>query len=116
MTVVLPRLDRASAERVLERYRHEPVDTLSSHMPDESAPVTYAAVGGSRVDRSTLEALRTDVLRLAVDHGMPGPIRDVSVFEGRAAQMIRRVLPMTPNEASHEEVWSFLTFCWLLDV
>ena len=23
---------------------------------------------------------------------------------------------MTPHEASHEEVWSYLTCCWLLDV
>ena len=55
-------------------------------------------------------------VRLAADHGMPEPIREVSVFEGRAAQALRRALPMSPHEASQEEVWSYLTCCWLLDV
>jgi hypothetical protein len=116
MNIVLPRLDRASTERVLERYRREPLATLSSGMPDETELVTYAAVGGARIDRSTLEALRGDILGLAADHGMPEPIREVSGFEGRAAQVIRRALPMSPHEASQEEVWSYLTCCWLLDV
>jgi hypothetical protein len=116
VTVVLPRVDRASAERVLAGYRHEPLAMLSSHMPDLTVPVTYAAVGGARVARATLETLRADVLQLAADHGMPDPIREVPTFEGRAARLIRRALPMTPHEASHEEVWSYLTCCWLLDV
>jgi hypothetical protein len=116
VNVVLPRLDRVSAERLIAQYRHEPLTDLSANMPDLTAPVTYAAVGGARVERVTLERLRTDLLHLGADHGMPGPIREVSVFEGHAAQLIRHSLPMTPHEASQEEVWSYLTCCWLLDI
>jgi hypothetical protein len=85
-------------------------------MPELSEPVTYAAVGGARVDRSTLETLRGDFLQLAAGHGMPEPIREVPTFEGRAARLVRSALPMTPHEASHEEVWSYVTCCWLLDI
>ncbi len=116
MSLTLPRLDRASAENLLARYRHEPLAELSSHMPDLAVSVTYAPVGGARIDESMLEALRADVFQLAADHGMPAPIRDISTFEGRAGRLIRRALPMTPHEASQEEVWSYLTCCWLLDV
>src|SRR5690349_17006603 len=113
MNIVLPRLDRASTERVLARYRREPLATLASQMPHDTESVTYAVVGGARIDRATLEVLRADILQLAADHGMPEPIREVSAFEGRAAKVVRRALPMSPHEASHEEVWSYLTCCWL---
>lgn len=116
MNVVLPRLDRRSAERLLAQYRHEPLAELSSHMPDRTASITYAAVGGARIDEATLERLRADFLELAADHGMPGPVSDVSTFEGRAGRLIRSALPMTPHEASQEEVWSYVTCCWLLDI
>lgn len=116
MTVVLPRLDRPSAQLLLGRYRHWPLADLTGRMPDSTAPVTFAAVGGARIDPSTLETLRADILELATAHGMPDQIRDVPTFEGRGARLIRDALPMTPHEASHEEVWSYLTCCWLLDV
>jgi hypothetical protein len=116
VNVVLPRLDRASAERTLARYRHEPLAVLSSRLPDLTTSVTYAATGGARVDEAALERLRSDIVHLAVDHGMPNSVREVSAFEGRAARLIRRALPMTPHEASQDEVWSYVTCCWLLDV
>lgn len=114
--MVLPRLDRPSAQILLGRYRHRPLAELTAHMPQLTAQVTYAAVGGARANQATLESLRSDFLQLATDHGMPDPIREVPIFEGRGAQLIRRALPMTPHEASHEEVWSYVTCCWLLDV
>ena len=116
MTVVLPRLDRPSAGSLLDRYRHERLEAISASMPDRAAPVTYPAVGGARIDLATLEQLRRDVLRLAGNSGMPGPIHDIAAFEGHGARLLRQSLHMTPHEASHEEVWTYLTCCWLLDV
>ncbi len=40
----------------------------------------------------------------------------ISEFEGKCARVLHHSLPMTPHEASHEEVWSYLTCCWLLDI
>lgn len=47
---------------------------------------------------------------------MPHPTTRWQEFEGRAARLIHQKLPMTPHEFAHEEVWSYLTCCWLLDV
>jgi hypothetical protein len=47
---------------------------------------------------------------------MPGRIGNISGFEGRVARVLHDMLPMSANESSHEEVWSYLTCCWLLDV
>ena len=43
-------------------------------------------------------------------------VQKPSEFEGRTARLVREHLDISPNEASHEEVWSYLTCCWLLDV
>ncbi|WP_163796895.1 DUF6339 family protein [Mycolicibacterium sediminis] len=55
-------------------------------------------------------------MKLASEYGMPGPLVRSQEFEGRAARLLHQQLPMTPHEAAHEGVWSYLTCCWLLDV
>lgn len=115
MTVIVPRLDRDSATEILAHHRGSELDLVSAAMP-LSPVVTYSPVGGARIERAELENLRFAMLELARDHGMPGPPERLQEFEGRGARLVRDLLPMTPHEASHEEVWSFLTCCWLLDI
>lgn len=114
--IVLPRIARHSATEVLQLHLSNEVAEIASNMPDLTPPITYTPVGGQRIENGQLEQLRTDILRLAHEHGMPNRIIEPSVFEGRAARLLREALPMSANEASHEEVWSYLTCCWLLDV
>ena len=114
--IVIPRLDRESAKELLELRLQGDIEEITAHMPDISVPVTYAPVGGGRIEQRALEELREAVVALAKEHGMPdSPVR-VSEFEGNCARILHRLLPMTAYEASHEEVWSYLTCCWLLDV
>ena len=56
------------------------------------------------------------LVELATSHGMPGAVDRTAEFEGNCARILRDRLEMTPHEASHEEVWSYLTCCWLLDI
>jgi hypothetical protein len=116
MTVVLPRLDRTSALQLLERRLHTPVTDIADEMPDLEQVVTYSPVGGTRIDRSDLADLRPALLGIAREHGMPGPLAQTSTFEAKSARLIRQRLDVTPHEAAQEEVWSYLTCCWLLDV
>jgi hypothetical protein len=116
VSLVVPRLDRTAAQALLEQKLDLPLGELGRSLPDRNPVVTYASVGGQRVEESVLQQLRTDLLSIAEEHGLPGPPRDLSTFEGRAARLLRGVLDMTPHEASHEEIWSYLTCCWLLDV
>ncbi|TDH46680.1 hypothetical protein E2F47_27105 [Mycobacterium eburneum] len=114
--LVLPRLARESALEVVEALLDTNLEKLSSSMPYEASSVTYTPVGGTRIQDQDLANLRSEVVALAREHGMPSELQNPSEFEGRAARLLRERLVITPNEASYEEVWSYLTCCWLLDV
>lgn len=114
--IVLPRIAKHAAAELIKNHRTSGIAEIASNMPDLTPTITYTPVGGQRIEDQELEKLRTNMLRLAHEHGMPHRIVEPSVFEGRAARILREALPMSANEASHEEVWSYLTCCWLLDV
>lgn len=116
MSVLLPRLERSSALELLVQYRSWPLAEIVNAMPERNAVTTYSPIGGQRIDRGELEGLRRALLSIAHEHGMPGPIAAVSDWEAKSARVIHAQLRMTPHEASQEEVWSYLTVCWLLDV
>jgi hypothetical protein len=116
MSLVLPRLARSAALELIERYRSTPLDEIAAAMPDTNAVTTYSPVGGQRVDVSELASLRSGLLAIARDHGMPGPMVATSDWEARSARFVHEKLRITPHEASTEEVWSYLTCCWLFDV
>ncbi len=114
--IVLPRIAKHSATELLKTRLSSGLDEIASSMPDLTQTITYTPVGGQRVQTHQLEQLRTNILALAREHGMPNRITEPSIFEGRVARLLRESLPMSANEASHEDVWSYLTCCWLLDV
>jgi len=114
--IVLPRIAKHTANEILKEHLATGLAEIASSMPDLPSNVTYTPVGGRRIEPQQLEQLRADVVELAREHGMPNRIFAPSVFEGRGARLLREALPMSANEASHEEVWSYLTCCWLLDV
>lgn len=114
--IVLPRIEKHSATELLNKHLSEDLAEIGRRMPDHSPVVTYTPVGGLRIDDQRLVCLRNEVIELASRHGMPERLANLSVFEGRLARLLHDHLPMSPNEASHEEVWSYLTCCWLLDV
>lgn len=116
MTLLMPRLDREAARELVTRHAEMGLDELAALLPDSSAPVTYSAVGGDRASDQDLLALRAEVVDLATSHGWPGRVEDLPAFESRCARLLHSRLPMTPHEAAHEDVWSCLTCCWLLDI
>jgi hypothetical protein len=116
MTLLVPHLDRTRAHAIVARLSGVPLTDVTRVLPDYPVEVTYSPVGGSRVTDEELADLRREVLTLAREHGLPDEPTRVSEFEGRCACLLHDRLPMTPHEASHEEVWSYLTCCWLMDV
>ena len=116
MTNAFPRLDRAAALEITLRSRDKTLDELTAELPDTSVTVTYSPIGGQRVDDETLRAVRIAILGIAKEHGFPAPIEDTRAFESLCARSLHEQLSMTPHEAAQEEVWSYLTCCWLLDV
>jgi hypothetical protein len=116
MTLLLPRLDRESARNIVADRLPRPLAEVSASLPDLSYTVTFSPVGGTRVSEEELGALRHEVVQLAREHGFPGQPRGLMEFEGDCARLLHTRLPMTPHESSHEEAWSYLTCCWLLDI
>jgi hypothetical protein len=118
MNLLIPRLARDAALALLEEHRTDDVAAIKVAMPIRHATVTLSPLGGARVDDETLSSLRSDLIRLADQHGFPqtAPREQLQAFEGAAARLLHAALPMTPHEASEEEVWSYLTCCWLLDI
>jgi len=116
MTLLMPRLDRDAARELVARHAGTALDEVAALLPDRSSEVTYSAVGGARASDDDLLGLRGEVIDLARSHGWPDQALDLPAFESRCARVLHSRLPMTPHEAAHEEVWSCLTCCWLLDV
>jgi hypothetical protein len=112
----MPRLGRDAALALVAHHLPSEPAEITSSMPDLRFPVTYSPVGGTRVEQRELEGLRDLLVEIARSHGMPGAVARTSEFEARCAEAMHERVPMTPHEASHEDVWSYLTCCWLLDV
>jgi len=115
--LTLPRLDRDAALTLSER-RHLPLDEIRRLMPDFTAQVWFSPVGGARITEQELERLRDEVVQVAAECGMPERMSQTQqqLFEARCARVVRERLPLSEHEASHEEVWSYVTCCWLMDV
>jgi hypothetical protein len=118
MTMLLPRLAREETRRILDKYSGCSIDEISAAMPFVVDSLTYSTVGGSTISDSQMRELRSELVAVAREHGMPGPVSrgGFAAFEGQVAGLLHAALPIAPHEASHEEVWSYLTCCWLLDI
>jgi hypothetical protein len=118
MSLAVPRLVKETASSIVEKYASADLATVGQAMPLSVDGLTFSPVGGSRIQDRDLRELRASVLSIAKEHGMPSPANRITTmsFDGQAARLIHQALPMTPHEASHEEVWSYITCCWLLDV
>lgn len=117
MTVLVPRIPREAAREIIAEAREVPPARLASSMPREVS-VHLSPVGGRRIEDAELRALREALVEVAERHGYPearSQSGDVS-FDADAAVVLRAGLDISPNEASAEEVWSYLTCCWLLDL
>lgn len=116
MTLLMRRLERERARELLSGTLGRPIEELAVGQPLHEEQYTLAPVGGTLVTDSQLRSLRARVLEVAREHGYPRATSDTTRFDGRLAPELHRLLPMTPNEASQEEVWTYLTCCWLLDI
>jgi hypothetical protein len=118
MSLAVQRLARDAANSIVEQYASSDLATVAHAMPLSVDGLTFSPVGGPRIQDRDLRELRSAILSIAIEHGMPSPAsRGVTMsFDGQIARLIHDSLPLTPHEASHEEVWSYLTCCWLLDI
>ena len=73
---------------------------------------------GSKVSEGDLEKLQSDVRSYAKKFGYPNPAgeQDLRSFDTECGQLLHESLKLHPSEASHLEMWVFLTCVLLPDV
>jgi hypothetical protein len=116
VTLLMRRLDRDVAKQLIAERVGLPIPQLAAGLPLRSVDFTYSPTGGSRVTDAELGVLRQEVLEIAYAHGYPGSVERTSELEAAVGEALHRALPITPYEASHEDAWTYLTCCWLLDL
>jgi hypothetical protein len=116
MTYLLPRLDRDQTRALIEQASAMSVDEIRRLMPSIGVTTTSSALGGSEAPQEVLSALRAEILTIAQECGYPDGGEGRLAFDARCARLLHDRLDISPHEASEENVWSYLTCCWLMDI
>ena len=112
--IVLPRIAKHSVAELLKTHLSNDIAQITRSMPDLNPTITYPVGGCSALKTRQLEQLRerhTPGLHTSTECRTASS----NCLSLKAARLLRQALPMSANEASHEEVWSYHC-CWLLDV
>jgi len=109
VTILLPRLPTVAAEQMLGEFlRSSPAEWsgfVATRLPDS---VRFAAVGGTMISPTSLEAIRSGILLLARDCGFDCAGKsDHARFDADAAAWLADCPFLSPGEALREDVWSF---------
>lgn len=118
MTILLPRLPSIAAEHMLDNYfRNSPPEWsgfMPTRLPDS---VRFAAVGGTMISPTSLEAIRSGILALACGCGFAGAGKsDHARFDAEAAAWLVDCPFLSHGEALREDVWSFFGVVMFPDI
>jgi len=106
-----PRLPFSVAAGLAERLRSVDIASAVAASATTHSSALYAPTGGSRVTEDLLLGLQRRLREAAAAHGYPEPTGDRPriLFDRVVAGILFDVMEITPAEASHAEVWQFLT-------
>jgi len=115
---LFPRLSSAAAQGRLREIAGKTPSELSALASTGHHDAIFAPCGGSRVPEEVLRELRREMIEAARELGFPGDVRKGKVvsFDSTAARLLRERLPISPGEASRDDVWAFLTLVLLPDL
>ena len=113
---LFPRLPVFAAEQLWEKIRESSYEShaLPKFEGVLHAAVTWTATGGSRVDASRLEEIRSRILELARESGFPSPSgdRQKTRFDGQCSRYLIEDAGIPFPEACRRDLWSY--FCIIL--
>ncbi len=115
---VYPRLPDHIAQELADEFAGIPVEELRDRGALEHEAATYYPTG-TRVDRDTLAELAHDVCGLIDDLGFPEPKSKEAAyreFDQTLPGVIHARMSITPADAAHESVWSFLSLVLVPEV
>lgn len=106
-----PRLPLAVAEELAQRYATVDMNRLTAAGALWHTAAYYAPTGGNKASEVEIAALQQAIRSCAVGHGCPEPPKaDVArMFDIQCGIRLYEQLQIHPSEASHLELWVFLT-------
>lgn len=117
-----PQLSRLGAREMVQSLRSQPVEELLARSPVEGMDLedfVYSPVGGNRVKTENLLELRRVVTSIATGCGYPDRgegLAGLRRFDVEAARALHAKMNLSPNEASRDGVWEFMTCILFPDI
>ncbi|MBB4687361.1 DUF6339 family protein [Amycolatopsis jiangsuensis] len=117
-SILYPRLLDAAAMDMHRTYTHLTIEELKDRHAYQHPSAVFAATGGDRVARQSLENLRERVLKVAEEAGFPsdGRRRDHTEFDLDIARLLHERMGLVAAEAAVRPIWAFLALVVLPDV
>ncbi|GAB4281103.1 MAG: hypothetical protein Kow0080_34510 [Candidatus Promineifilaceae bacterium] len=117
MYLLYPRLPLAIAVRLVSERSSMTISDLAKISGTEHTAVQYYETG-SKVSKGDLKKIQSDVRICAGKFGYPDPSGEQNLrsFDTECGQLLHQSLKLHPSEASHLEMWAFLTCVLLPDV
>jgi hypothetical protein len=119
MTLLLPRLPGAAAERRLDAMLADGAFAWTGFEPDTlPSEVRYAATGGSVLASRELGELRSSLEQVAREHGFgkAGSRADMARFDAAMAAHLADHALLGSGEALRDDVWAFIAVVLAPDI
>ena len=103
------------AQPVAEQAQRQKIKDLSGNSGSVDG-FPFSAVGGSRIQSSDLSSIREKVIEIAGGFGFPGDFSQGDArrkFDSSVAALLHVEMGISPNEASRNSLWQYMT-CFLL--
>lgn len=117
MYLLYPRLPLAAAVSLISERSSMSISELVQISSTQHTAVQYYETG-SKIPSGELERLQADLRMCAEEYGYPELADEHSTrsFDTACGQLLHQTMKLHPSEASHLEMWAFLTCVLLPDV
>lgn len=119
MFILYPRLPIPEAESLWTALASADITTLAHNSAESHPGIQYGSTGGSRATTQHLRDLQKRVRECAREHGYPNQSIDDNIsrrFDVKCGILLHQTMQLHPSEASHREIWAFMTCVLLPDV
>ncbi len=118
MYLLYPRLPLAVAEKLATERSVKTIADLVSISAIKQESATLAPIGGNKADDDFLRGIQKEIRGCAKQSGYPDSFGEESFrkFDVKCARLLYDCLFLHPSEASHIEMWAFMSCVLVPDV
>lgn len=118
MYYLYPRIPLPTAERLIQERASLSVEALCKLSDISHETIQFAPTGGNRISLEHLQHIQNLVRDCAADCGYPDEVGDLKSreFDIKVGEILHKTMMLHSSEASHIEMWAFITCILLPDV